>query len=350
MTRWTRSALLMVALAFAAPVAAQVAPDTAKPVKLMTIEASGKGMTRQFFGQVVARQTVDLAFQVAGQVVEFPVLEGEAVPKGALIAQLDMLTFDLARDQARLQQEQADRVVDRLSRLSDASASEVRREDATTEAGLARIAVARAEFAHEHTSLYAPFDALVAAREVANFTTVAAGTPIVRLHDMSELRIEIDVPEILFQRVGRDPDVELMATFPVTDQSYPVEVREFNAETSSIGQTFRLTFGMAPPEGLRVLPGSSVTISARINSDETQMTVPPTAIAKAPDGATSVLKFEQTSGDSGTLHRIPVAVTANANGVFSITGNVAPGDEIVVAGVGLLEDGADVRRFSGFAN
>ena len=42
----------------------------------MVAQASGDRQVRQFFGQIVASQTVDLAFQVGGQIVEIPVLEG----------------------------------------------------------------------------------------------------------------------------------------------------------------------------------------------------------------------------------------------------------------------------------
>ncbi|WP_272008928.1 efflux RND transporter periplasmic adaptor subunit [Roseovarius sp. ZX-A-9] len=351
MTRWIWPALLSAALAL--PVTAQDTPEAQtvlKPVKLMTLHMGSTGTSRKFFGHVVARQTVDLAFQVSGQIETFPVVEGETVPQGALIAQLDLSTFKLSLDQARLRQEQTDRVVERLAKMSDATASQVRREDADTEAALARIAVENAEFALEHATLYAPFDALVAAREVANYTTVNAGTPVVRLHDMSELRIEIDVPEVLFQRAGADPDVTVTALFPASDQEFPLEVREFNAETSEIGQTFRLTFGMPPPKGLNILPGSSATITAKMNSAETGIFVPSAAVATAADGATSVLVFEPDEGDTGTLRRVPVTVSAGPNGRFTITGGVEPGTEIVVAGVNVLEDGARVRRFTGFPN
>ncbi len=351
MTRWIWPALMSVALAL--PAAAQDTPEgqiVLKPVKLMTVEYGSTGMVRKFFGHVVARQTVDLAFQVSGQIVKLPVLEGETVPQGALIAQLDLSTFELSLDQARLRQEQTDRTVERLAQLSDATASQVRREDADTEAALARIAVANAEYALENATLHAPFKAMIASRNVANFTTVSAGTSVVRLHDMSELRIEIEVPEVLFQRVGADPDVTMAAVFPASEQEFPLSVREFKAETSEIGQTFRLTLGMPPPEGLRILPGSSATITAKLNSAKTGIIVPPDAVATAADGATSVLVFEPGEDDTGTLSRVPITVTAGHNGRFMIADGIEPGTEIVMAGVNTLEDGAHVRRFSGFPN
>ncbi|MEM9794652.1 MAG: efflux RND transporter periplasmic adaptor subunit, partial [Pseudomonadota bacterium] len=56
----------------------------------MTVDPTAGALVRQFFGLVVARQTVDLAFQVSGQIVEFPAIEGESIPKGGLIALLDL--------------------------------------------------------------------------------------------------------------------------------------------------------------------------------------------------------------------------------------------------------------------
>lgn len=341
------AALVLVLLILGAPAAAD---DTVKPVKLMEVRTTTGGITRQFFGQVVARQTVDLAFQVAGQIVEFPVIEGQTIPEGTLVARLDLEPFQLARDQARLQKEQADRTVDRLNRLSGSSVSQVAIDDAATQAGLAGIAVRNAENALADATLLAPFDALVATRNVANFTTVAAGTPVVRLYDMSELRIEIDVPEILFQRAGDDQDVEVSAKFPASERVYPLEVREFNAEASAIGQTFRLTFALPERDGLHVLPGSSVTVSATINTGPPVLAVPASALAPDAGGAVSVLVFAPTEGDLGRLERRLVQVSVAGDGGFQVTGGLRDGEEIVVAGVAALEDGQTVRRFRGFAD
>ncbi|WP_369385480.1 hypothetical protein [Limimaricola cinnabarinus] len=71
---------LVVLALLATPGAAQQAEADAapRPVKLMTLGTEDTGLTREFYGQVAARQTVDLAFQIGGQLVEFPVLEGRS--------------------------------------------------------------------------------------------------------------------------------------------------------------------------------------------------------------------------------------------------------------------------------
>ncbi|GGE62257.1 efflux RND transporter periplasmic adaptor subunit [Actibacterium pelagium] len=332
-------------------------PDTAwaqdgavRPVKLMTVEERAKGVTRQFFGQVVARETVDLAFQVGGQIEQFPVIEGQQIAAGALIAQLDLEPFELQLDQANLQLDQAERTLARLSQLSGTAVSRVAADDAETQVGLSRIAVRNAEYSMEHATLHAPFDALVAARNVATFTTVAAGTPIVRLHDMSDLRIEIDVPEILFQRAGENADVTLMAKFPVRDELYPLKIREFDAEASAVGQTFRLTLGMDRPAGLSVLPGSSVTVLATLADEGALPIIPVTAMQIANDGSVHVMVFEATSAEEGTVSRREITVEPDRDGVFQLVSGLNIGDEIVMTGANALSDGQAVRRFTGFAD
>ncbi|MCG7495048.1 efflux RND transporter periplasmic adaptor subunit [Thalassobius sp. Cn5-15] len=343
-----------VALAGAAMAQEDSPAEIIRPVKLLTVENTSGDITRQFFGQVVARQTVDLAFQVGGQIVEFPVIEGQIVPKGGLIAKLDQEPFTLQLDQTSLQYDQAKRTLDRLSKLTGSAVSEVVVQDTETQVGLARIARRNAEYALEHATLSAPFDALVATRNVANFTTVGAGTPIVRLHDMSDLRIEIDVPEVLFQRAGSDTAVTLMARFPTGDTLYPLAIREYVAEASTIGQTFQLTLGLERPDGLTVLPGSSVTVLATVAQDGGAVILPATAIDIANDGSTQVMVFtlsdneDEAAAGIGRVSARAVEVTTTRDGKIALVSGLETGEVIVRSGLPSLNDGQRVRRFIGF--
>ena len=338
--------LAVVAVAIGAfPVFAQ---DALRPAKISEVTVQGAEVTRTFFGRVAARETVDIAFQVGGQITDFPVIEGEPIGEADIIAQLDLEPFQLALDQARVQKDQADRTVERLKQLQGNAVSQVSVDDAQTQADLAAISVRDAERSLRNATLRAPFTALVATRNVANFSTVQAGTPIARIHDMSELHIEIDVPEVLFQRAGRDPDVELWAEFPASDEQFPLEVREFNAETSQVGQTFRITLGLAPPENLVVLPGASVTVYATLKGGPSQILVPASAIVPQNDGSAAVMVFTPDGEAEGTVRLTAVEVSPTIQGRVSLTAGIEPGQEIVVSGAAMLEDGARVRRFTGF--
>ncbi|SEL64335.1 RND family efflux transporter, MFP subunit [Roseivivax marinus] len=348
--------LLIAALTLAGTiVAAQESEDSAqassppRPAKLMTLDDGGDRISRRFYGRVEARETVDLAFQVGGQIIEFPATEGSAIPEGDLVARLDLDPFRRQLDEAQTNLAKAERDLTRLEALSGNAASEVQIEDARTQVRLSEIAVENARDQLEDATLNAPFDALVARREVANFSTVSAGQPVVRLHDMSEKRVAIDVPEVLFRRAAGGKDVEITASFPESSKDYALEPREFEAETADVGQTFHLTLAFTEDPGEWVLPGASATVTVvSALGASTGVLLPETALVFEPDRSASVMVFEPSGDDPdvGTVHRTPVEIEARADGRVALLEGPEVGTEIVMTGASQLSDGQTVRRFT----
>lgn len=327
-----------------------LAQDTMKLAKLFTVTAGEAIVTRQFFGRVVAKETVDLAFQVGGQIVEFPIIEGNFIDKGTLVAGLDRELFQLSLDQAILQREQSERTLRRMEQLQGNAVAQASVDDARTAFNLSEIAVRRAERSLRDARLVAPFDALVASRNVANFSSIDAGQTIARLHNMSEVRIEIDAPEILFQQAGREPDIEVWAEFPFGRERFPLELREFNAETSDIGQTLTVTFGMPPPEGFPILPGLSVRVYVQFESGKPYPEIPASAVVTDNNGATKVMLFTPSGADEGTVSEVSVDIQPTNTGKVQVIGGLVAGQEIVSGGATKLKPGDLVRRFTGFSD
>ncbi len=333
---------------------AVMAQDTVlKPVKLITLEGGEQILKRRFFGQVTAKQTVDLAFQVGGQILEFPVKAGQVLPKGALIAQLDQEPFELQLEQARLQKEQADRDEKRNERLSG-TVSQVAIEDAHTDARLADVAVRNAKRDLKNATIHAPFQALVARRTVAQYTTVSQGTPVARIHDMSELHIEIDVPEVLFQTAGRRNGLTMHARFPESDLEYPVEIIEYVAEASSVGQSYRVSLKMDPPKDRQILPGASATVTISANSGDQKISIAAPAVVLNTNGDPGVMVFSPSSNraddETGVVEWVAVSLEPTQTGDFYVTSGVESGQEIVATGGSAIPNGATVRRFVSFSN
>ena len=345
---------VLLALGLAASIALgapAVGDDAPRLVKLVSVGQGDLTLRRNFFGRVAARETVDIAFQVPGQVVSLPVIEGMNLAEGDVIAELDLEIFELDLQSARLRLDQAERTMERLRLLAGTTVSQVAIDNAETELALARVAVRNAEYALGHATLRAPFDALVSTRYISNFTTVSAGTQIARLHDMSELRIKVAVPEVLYQasNIFDLTRVTLEAKFPGSDETFPVTPREFEAETSDVGQSFIWTMGMTPPPGRTILPGSSVTIVATLSGGGQGFVVPPTAVRLGPGGGPSVMVFEGgPEAETGTLRLVPVEIRPDDDGRVVVTSGLGVGVEIVALGVAMLKDGQTVRRFAGF--
>lgn len=114
-----------------------------RPVKTTVVTVGEDIRVRSFPGKVEASRRVELAFQVPGLLVKFPVKEGQKVSKGDVIAELRQDEF-----QARLKslQGQLDQARANLVALQAGERPEERlRREAQVRAATARLANARAE-------------------------------------------------------------------------------------------------------------------------------------------------------------------------------------------------------------
>jgi len=78
------------------------APETRIPtVPIVVAERRETSLARRFVGRVEPLRTVDIGFQVSGQIVEIAAQEGDFVAEGDLIARLDPVDYELRVERAR---------------------------------------------------------------------------------------------------------------------------------------------------------------------------------------------------------------------------------------------------------
>jgi len=318
-----------------------------RAVELMQPGTAEKALQRSFFGRVVARETADLSFPLQGTLVHFPATEGSTVPAGETLAALDLAPFERAVERARIELQQADRAFGRTQVLQERNVvSKTMKEDAESARDLADVALREALDALEDATIVAPYDALVAERLTANHVIVAPGTPIIRVHDISEMHVEIDVPERLVQRYPVIDQVLFQARFPGRGDQVDLRLVEFHAQTEAIGQSYRFTLALPSQTGLDLLPGSSLTVTAVLPKPAPAHEVPVTAIVADKKREPYVMVFEPGDAGKGTVRALPIDV-ASINGTSFVVRNLPSDIEIVRTGAHLLRDGQTVRRFTG---
>ena len=346
------SLLLISLLAFSAhSVAQSLTSDlNRKPVKLMQTEVSTTGGERRFFGRIAARETIDLAFQVGGQIQSFPVIEGSFVDEGDTLAQLNLSPLERSVRQAELSLEQAERTLSRNQQLAQRDAiTTAQLEDSRTARDQADVSLQDARAALDDATLTSPFDGLVAERIVPNRTTISAGQPVLRLHDMSELRVRINIPERLISEIGNPDNLSFRLELTQGGPQYDLELREYIAEAGRIGQSYVATLGLIDAVDSPLLPGASGTVIAQLPvTGQPGIVVPPTAIKIASDRSTHVMVFTAEDNDAGTVNQRAVDIETPDGTTIVVTAGLEPGEEIVATGVHQLEDGAPVRRFTGY--
>ena len=326
------------------------AADPVRAVELIRLSDQQDVLERNFYGRVVARETADLAFPLGGTLDHFPAEEGATVAAGEVLAALDLAPFERAVERAEIELDQAERAFARAQALEERDVgSRTRAEDARSLRDLADVALREARDALEDATITAPYRALIAERLTANHVIVSPGTAIVRVHDISQMRVEIDVPERLVQRFPLFDQVVLHARLQGHAEPVDLTLVEFQAETQAVGQSYRFTLALPDMPMPGLLPGSSLTVTAAIPQARPSLMVPATAIAATNERDPYVMVFEPLHGtqtDLGTVRTVKVDV-ASANGTSFSVNDLPENTEIVGVGAHLLRDGQTVRRFTG---
>ncbi|MEO0383785.1 MAG: efflux RND transporter periplasmic adaptor subunit [Pseudomonadota bacterium] len=331
--------------------AEEVVDETTAPV-LRAVELATPAdrqtiLQRNFFGRVVARETADLAFPLNGTLVALPIEEGTVVEPGQLLAQLDLAPFERAVERAELQLVQAERNLERAQELARQNVgTRTQADDAETVRDLADVALREARDALEDATITAPYRGLVAERLTANHVIVAPGTPVVRIHDVSQMRVDIDVPERLLQRFPRVDQVTFTAHPLGSDTPIELSIVEFQAQTERVGQSYQFSLALPDVSSMALLPGSSLTVTAALPHQTLSLILPTTAIAADENRDPYVMVFEPAGAEEGVVRAVEVDVTSMDGTSFEVTG-LSSDVEVVNVGAHLLRDGQTVRRYTG---
>ncbi|MEO1250691.1 MAG: efflux RND transporter periplasmic adaptor subunit, partial [Pseudomonadota bacterium] len=194
----------------------------------------------------------------------------------------------------------------------------------------------------DYATLEAPFDGIIARRDVDNFSNIQAGQSIVLLQALSVVHLAFDVP---------GPDVtDLTANGPsaitnevvfdaLPDQVFPSETVEFSVQANSATQTYRGRVAVELPEETFILPGMVGSVIATAPGEQTGLSIPLTAVAAQADGAS----FVWLVGDGGIVSARPVTLGRADGSSVAVTDGLAAGETIVSAGVGQIVEGMRIR-------
>jgi len=340
----------------------RVEPDVSiRPVRSVVVQAGMRLPDIRLPGRIKAAADRTMCFKVQGRIQRIPVFAGQSVKKGDKLAWLDPLDYekDLAKAVAA---EKRDRLTYERKREAGArkaiSQEEVSQAETQLRQSEAQLAIARR--AVEDTVLLAPFDGTVAEVPAKELEVVQSTTPVVLVHDLSKVKVDVVVPEnlaILQKRIrSADATNSICSAARVSfdsapGRSYPVRFVEYVSNADRQTQTYVATYEMDAPPDLMLLPGMSATLfiggeSYRYESDESRdaVIVPESALGVADDASAFVWLLEATdAADVYAVRRQQVTLSHRSNGQVTVLTGLRPGVRIATAGVMQLTEGRRVR-------
>ncbi len=321
-------------------------PDPIKPVKLFKVLAEQEKLKISLPGKVRAARRSELSFKVSGPLEKLPVVEGQLVEKGDLVAQILPRDFQTAINEAKARRLEAEQQYNRYKELY--SKRQVSKADFDRYRALRDVARAQLEDAQnalKDTTLVAPFDGVIAKRYVENFQKVTEKEPIVYLQLIDKLEILINVPELMMAQFRQGGDIEVTAEFDsVPGNLYSLKVKEFSTDADPATQTYQVVLVMDQPEEANILPGMTAKVTAMSKegtSGDNNILVPAIAVLNDADGKNYLWVFNRDS-KAVTKTAIELGNLAGSENALVI-GGLQGGEEIVISGVTKLRDGMEVR-------
>jgi multidrug efflux system membrane fusion protein len=327
-------------------------PEVVRPVKMLTIEGAGAVSQREYPATVKATQQADMGFEVPGRVIEFLVNEGQIVETGELLARLDDRDYQAELEKAQANQRKAVADLNRSlsiyredkGAISKGTIDSDRRAKEVTDAALLQ-----AEKAVEDTLLRAPFDGYVARKLVEDFANVQAKEPVLILQDISQLEVEVSVPErdIAGGMPRQSPEQITERVKPVVsvssipDRTFPARVKEFATTADPSTRTFQVRLIFDRPGDVSILPGMTARVFANVIK-QGGISIP--LIAAQSDAEHQAFVWKVDPG-SMTVSRQPVELGTMHGSMVDIKSGLQEGDIIATSGLRVLEAGMQVRRY-----
>ena len=316
-----------------------------RPAKVVKVSASGSPKRKVYVGRVEASNSIDLSFEVGGPLLRFPVLEGQTVNEGELIAQLDSTDYELAVEEAELQLKLALQDYRRKSdMLKKGGIAKSLVDDGRAFAQLQRVRLKKAREALADTKMMAPFDAYVSRRYVDNFVKTRVGDKIVRLNDLHELLVVVSIPEQMLATVVNNPQASLFAVFDfIPGKMFPLSYKENRGDANTIGQTYEVSLVMARPVNWEILPGMTAAVVLEIAEDlnkKLEYFLPISALVTESDKKMYVWLFDPDTQE--VTKRYVTIGMPSPEGVY-VTDGLSEGELVVSSGASQLREGMRIR-------
>ena len=332
-------------------------PPPPVPVTVATAERRAVPFELAANGTVEPTRTVAVQAQVSGVLQRVAFTEGDEVKQGQILFQLDPRPYRAALDQALAAlardsataanaAEEAKRY-ETLAEKQYVTAQQYQQTRTTAAAGEATLAGSRAAVEQARLNLqYATIRAPIAGRtgslliREGNLVRANATEPLVVINQLRPILVRFAIPAtnlpLIRQHQGKDMVVRALPAGGDGDPSEGKLTFVDNAVDSSTGTV--LLKGRFPNDDGELWPGGFVDVRLQLYVEPDALVVPSTAVVAGQQGSyVFVIQPDSSAATRG------VTVNRTAGDLAVVSGEVQPGDRVVVDGQLRLRQGSKVQ-------
>lgn len=305
------------------------------PVEVVAAVADTVIDAIQATGQIEAMQQIELRPEVDGRITSILVREGTRVARGTGLFKIDDAELSAEVARARAERDLARQNLERTKALLAEQASsqaELERADAAARSAEASLALLQVRL--NRTTVRAPFAGVMGARMVSVGDYVTTQTPLATLQTINPQRAVFTVPERYAAILERGQKVEFQVA-ALADRTFTGTVDFVDPVVQLPGRT--ITVKAVVPNGDNALqPG--MFIEARLAT-----AVRPSAVVIPEDAVVSLQGADIVwVAKDGKAARRQVTLGVRTPGFVEVRNGIEAGEQVVVGGVAMLQDGAPV--------
>lgn len=250
------------------------------PVSVVSVAPAALGSVSAFIttnATVESEAQADVMPQTSGRVLKVFKDDGDMVRKGEVLAILDNVSLDAnaQRAQAELSKQEAE--TEKLRSLYERGAiSKKELADAEYVLASAKTSATEASRSFGETKLRAPFDGVIAAREIRVGETAGSGARAFQVVDLNRLRVVASLPERDMGKIVLGQSVTLISAYDSERTSKGTVVRLSPVIDAASG-TFRVTVDLDSGQ-TTLRPGQFVEVNIEVERRDQVLTVPKNAV------------------------------------------------------------------------
>lgn len=250
-------------------------------------------------GNVMTKQNVLIYPEMTGTLIKVYVKEGQKVKKGQLLATIDDGGMKSQLEQLKTQAALAKTTFERQKRLWDQKiGSEIQYLQAETNYEAVVNSVKQAESQLAKSNIRAPFSGILdnVIQEQGTVVSPANGQAVFRIVNLSDMYIEVDVPEGYLKGVTVGKEVKIF--FPVLGDSITSTIRQTGNFINPTNRSFRVEIAVPNKKG-NIKPNLTARVQINNYSSNNAILIPQSVISENALGEQYV--YLATDVDSGNM-------------------------------------------------
>ncbi len=287
-------------------------------------------------GLITAFTEINVNAQSGGKIIEFKVNEGDKVNKGDLIAKIDERDYQIALKQAQNAYDLAKIQYERVKNMTKARASSKSEKDIaenmlrSAEANLEKI-----NLSIERCSIYSPMDGIVDKKMFEETEVIEPRTNIVKLIDISKLKIIVGIPEKDVISV-KDTKFNEFVVPSLDNKKFKGEIHHLSYSFSPMAKVYPLEMRINNKER-ELLPGMYVKVKIIRKTYDDSIILPIFSVIPGDDEYYTYVR------DGEKAEKRVLELGSFQGKTVHVKKGLKSGDEIIEKGLRMLSDGSKIN-------